>query len=67
MRPEELKAWITTAAGLAHAGIQVAHLIEGWIGQAQPDLSEEQKRAAYLDIIADDNVRAAFAKQAYGG
>lgn len=65
--PDQVRAWVTTVAGLTQAGLQVAHLIQGWVGQAQPTLTSEEKQAVYDAIMADDAVRAAFSRKAAGG
>lgn len=67
MTAVQVQAWISVAVGLASAGVQIAGVLKGWMGQAHPNLSPEQLSAAYDAIIQDDIVRAAFARKAAGG
>lgn len=67
MNPSALNAWAATAVTLANAGVQVGKLLSVWIGQAHPELSAEQVRAAYEAILNDDRVRLAFSQAASGG
>lgn len=62
--PQEVAAWIGSAQLLAAAGIQIAGMIRGWIGQAHPTLTADEQQALYAAIMADDLVRAALAEQA---
>jgi len=64
LTPQEVAAWIGSAQLLAGAGLQIAGMIRGWIGQAHPILSADEQQALYEAIMADDLVRAALAKQA---
>jgi len=64
VNPNELTAWIQVAQVLAGIGIQVADKIKALIHTAQPTLSDAELDAAYAAILADDNVRAAFADKA---
>lgn len=67
MTAAQVQAWVSTAAGLAAVGVQVAGLLKGWMGQAHPNLTPDELHNAYEAIIQDDTVRAAFAHQAAGG
>lgn len=64
MTPEQIKAWAATATVLTEAGVFVGRFLHGWINQAHPSLTPEQRNDAYEAIIADDTVRAALAVQA---
>lgn len=62
--PQQITAWIGTAQLLTGAGIQIAGLIQGWIGQAHPALTPAETQTVYAAIMADDTVRATLAEQA---
>ena len=64
MTKEQLAAWIQTVQTLANAGILIGGLLRHWLPQAHPTLTAPEQDAAYAAIMADDDVRAALARQA---
>jgi hypothetical protein len=67
MTPQQLQALIIAAASLASIGMQVGGIVSGWVHQLHPTLTPEEADAQAADIMADDLVREAIAKQAGGG